>query len=479
MAEVDLLGAKIRSLRRREQLTQVDLAAKLGISASYLNLIEAGKRPLTAPLLLKLADLFQVELQSFASPEDARLVADLMEAFNDPLFQRQGLTSADVRELAVGHPSVAKAVVAMSRAWHEARESAETLATQLTDGEGLVQLDHVRLPSEEVNDFIQRHHNYFPELEDAAERLWRDAPLDPEDRFHSLARYLDRTEGIRVEVVHASQDPSAVRRYDQRTKRLTLSDQLPPHTRNFQLAHQVGLITQSNLFDAKLKGESFATDASRKLSRVVLANYFAAAVLLPYQPFLEAARTDRYDIELLVHRFRSSFEQICHRLTTLRRPGAEGVPFHFLRIDIAGNISKRFSASGIRFARFSGACPRWNVHAAFLTPGMIRVQVSRMLDGTVYFDLARTVRRDSGGYHALHTMQAVGLGCRAEHAKELVYSDGIDLENIDAATPVGISCRLCERLDCEQRVFPPLSHALEIDENVRGISFYAPASGKE
>jgi predicted transcriptional regulator len=216
------------------------------------------------------------------------------------------------------------------------------------------------------------------------------------------------------------------------------------------------------------------TDESRALSKVALANYFAGAVLMPYAPFLEAAKQERYDIDVLGRRFRVGFEQVCHRLTTLRRPGAEGVPFHMMRIDVAGNISKRFSASGIRFARFSGACPRWNVFAAFLTPGMIRIQVSRMPDGNVFFCMARTIQKDSGGYHAQHPVQAIGLGCRVEYARELVYSDGIDVNAVDTCVPVGVSCRVCERTDCEQRALPSLRVPLRVDQNVRGVSLYAP-----
>jgi predicted transcriptional regulator len=199
---------------------------------------------------------------------------------------------------------------------------------------------------------------------------------------------------------------------------------------------------------------------------------------MPYQSFLEAARTERYDIDLIGHRFRASFEQTCHRLTTLRRPGAEGVPFHMVRVDIAGNISKRFSASGLRFARFSGACPRWSVFEAFTTPGLIRTQLSQMPDGAAYFWIARTVSRESGGWHSPRSMVALGLGCEASRARELVYADGIDLENREVMVPVGTTCRLCERMDCEQRAFPPLQHPLRVNENVRGLSFYAPVTGR-
>ena len=195
---------------------------------------------------------------------------------------------------------------------------------------------------------------------------------------------------------------------------------------------------------------------------------------MPYERFLTAARSERYDIELLGSRFRTSFEQVCHRLTSLRRPGSEGIPFHFVRVDIAGNISKRFSVSGMRFARYSGACPLWNVYGAFLTPGTVKTQVSRLPDGTTFFDVARTIEKDAGRYRARHTLQAINLGCEIEYARELVYADGLDLEQADAAVPIGITCRLCERTDCAQRAFASLQRPLHLSENWRGVTFYAP-----
>lgn len=474
MSDASLLGAKVRQLRRRERLTQARMAEMLGVSASYLNLIENNRRPLTAPLLLKLAAAFQVELASFASGEDARMASDLLEIFGDRIFQGSGLTNQDVREIAVQSPAVGRAILTLYRSFQSTRENAQTLASRLSDSDEFGPLDGARLPSEEVNDIIHRHMNHFPMIEEAAERLWVDAQLDANELGRGLVRHLEREHKISVRVVRASSDPRVVRRFDPERRVLTLSDSLPPRTRNFQLAHQLGLLTQDAVIERILKDADLSTPDSRSLARVALANYFAGALLMPYAPFLEAARAERYDLELLGHRFRASFEQVAHRLTTMRRSGAEGVPFHFLRMDVAGNISKRFSGSGIRFARFSGACARWNIHTAFLTPAMIRVQLSRMTDNSVYFCIARTVRRDSGGYLSLHNVQAIGLGCRVEYARELVYSEGVDLANLDSATPVGVTCRLCERMDCEQRVFPSLQHPLHVDENVRGVSFYAP-----
>jgi hypothetical protein len=284
---------------------------------------------------------------------------------------------------------------------------------------------------------------------------------------------------VEVELVAVSRDRGAVRRFDAERRILSLSEVLPPWSRNFQLAHQIGLLdARDDIKSILVRSEkNLTTPESVRLCRVALANYFAAALLMPYEEFLRLAEEVRYDIELLQHHYTASWEQVCHRLTTLRRPDAQGVPFHFVRVDIAGNISKRFSGTGIRFARFSGSCPRWDVHAAFLTPGRIRTQLSKMPDGTAYFCVARTIRK-SFGYASGDAMMAVGIGCPVASARKLVYANGYDLENLDAAVPIGTTCRLCERLDCEQRAFPALQHGMTIDENVRGRSFYAPADAE-
>ena len=472
MQETAHLGAKVRAIRRQRGLTQAQLAERLGISASYLNLIEHNKRPLSAPLLIKLAESFDLDLRSLSLDHHARSVADLMEVFGDPIFEPHDVTNADVREIAAASPGAARAIVALYQAYRAAREAADTLTAKLTDGD-LEGVDSSHLPTEEVSDLIQRHMNHFPELEAGAEALWREARLDRGDLSTGLMHYL-RELGVEVRVARTAEMGSAVRRYDPDAKVLYLSEVLRRGSRNFQLAYQIGLLAQAGALEKLSADPHLASPASRALARVALASYYAGAVLMPYAPFLEAARSERYDLELLGHRFRASFEQTCHRLTTLRRPGAEGVPFHFVRVDIAGNISKRFSASGLRFARFAGACPRWAVFEAFTTPGLFRVQLSQMPDGTTYFWIARTVNRQGGGYHAPRSTVAIGLGCEVAHARSLVYADGVALDSREAVVPVGLTCRLCERMDCEQRAFPPLQHPLQVNENVRGVSFYAP-----
>jgi predicted transcriptional regulator/transcriptional regulator with XRE-family HTH domain len=469
------LGAKVRALRRKEALTQTDLAARLDISPSYLNLIEHNQRPLPAHLLLRVAQTFNVDLASFTDDSQSRLAGDLQEIFGDPMFEEHSLTTNDVRELAE-NATASRAVIALYHAYRAQTDSVRALASKVYDGRDFHGLDPAHLPSEEVNDVVQHNMNYFPELEAEAEEIARRAKLDRADPYGSMIAYLRNHHGISVKLTPVGRDRVTVRRYDPEQRVLALSEVLPPWSRHFQLAHQIGLLDAAAVIDAVIaRSQShLTTPDSVKLCRIALANVFAAAFLMPYDDFLRFAVEVRYDIELLQHHYTASWEQVCHRLTTLRKPGASGVPFHFVRVDIAGNISKRFSGTGIRFARFSGSCPRWDVHAAFLTPGRVRTQLSKMPDGTAYFCVARTIRK-SFGFASGDALMGVGIGCPVSDARKLVYGDGYDLDNLDAAVPIGTTCRLCERMDCDQRAFPPLQHGITVDENIRGRSFYAPS----
>ncbi len=473
MTEKKGLGRKIRRLRKERGLTQVSLAAQAGISGSYLNLIEHERRSVTAPLLIKLATALDVELAAFTGDEEARLFAGLDELFGDPVFHGQELAPDELRELAASSPSACRALMRLYHAYQGARDDAHALAERLSADDELLGQAVARTPSEEVSDFLQAHRNHFPELEAAAERLWAEAGLDSGDMAVRLVEHLRRAEGVEVEFASSEDPAGAVRRFHPEERRLVLSEVLAPRSRNFQLAHQLALLSLRPVLDRLVSKGRLSGADSEALCRVALANYFAGAVLMPYEPFLEAAQAMRYDVERLGHRFRTSFEQVCHRLTTLQRSGAAGVPFHMVRIDIAGNISKRFSASGIGFARYSGTCPKWNVHAAFMSPGFIRTQVSVMPDGTGFFSIARTIRKERGGYEVTPIRFAIELGCSVAHAGGLTYADGVDLRAVEAAVEVGVSCRLCERTDCAQRAFPALHQRMNIDENARALSFYS------
>ena len=476
MAKPILLGRRLRSLRTRMGLSQAELAKRLAVSSSYLNLIEHDRRPVTAPLLLELARVLDVDLRVLSGgAADAELLATLTEIFSEPLFEDHPLTTADLSALVEAHPDVARAIARLHQAYASTRGSLETLGHRLLDDpQELGNIDRARLSSEQVSDFIQRHGNYFPSLETEADRLLAASDGGGEDLFGRLTRYLERTHGVRVSIVTVGEMRGAVRRFDAARRELQLSEVLRRGSRNFQLAVQAALLSCSDALDALTIDPKLTSDESRSLARVALAGYLAGAMLMPYETFFRAAEAERYDIELLGHRFRVGWEQTCHRLTTLRRPAAEGVPFYMLRVDIAGNISKRFSAAGIRFPRFSGLCSLWNVHAAFLQPGRVRVQLSRLPDGHTVLAVARTVQRHSGSYKALEAPYAVGIGCDAADARRLVYADGLDIDNAAAAVPIGITCRLCERADCTARAVPSLGGALRIDENVRGMSFFAP-----
>ena len=468
------LGGRIRRSRRQEGLSQAALAIELGISASYLTLIEHNRRNLTVPLLIKLAERFELELSEIAESDEGRLSADLMEAFGDDLFGDIDLTTTDVRDLVTSNSTVARAILALYDRYRNMRDDAETVGAQARTNHDDVTISD-RLPSEQVSDFLQARANYFPELEESAERVNHDSSLSGEDTLGAMSTFLTNTFGVRV-MDMPEDDTRAVRRFDPDSRILGLSKMLPADSRNFQAAHQIGLLAADREIDMLVDEGDFTNEDGRTLARIALANYFAGALLMPYDTFHKAAKTHRYDVELLQHRFGVSFEQACHRLTTLQRPRKRGVPFHLLRADIAGNISKRFSLSGIHIPRHGGACPRWNVYTAFLQPGTINVQISQMPDGKTFFCIARTVHKANGGYGQPRSYLSIGLGREMSDAAALVYADGINLERPERIVPIGVSCRTCPRMDCGQRAFPPVAHALETDENARAVSAYSSAS---
>lgn len=470
------IGGKLRRLRQERHLTQAQMARELGISASYLTLLESNQRPVTVRVLLKLVERFQVDLQAFAADTDQRLSLELMEAFSDPIFEGAEVKTTDVQELVSLLPAVGRAMIDLYEAYRRHLPADATTSA----GEDASETPPVSIPSEEVTEFIQKRLNHFPELEEAAEALWREDGLSIHTLQQDLMTVLRQRHGTEVEICPADAMKGRSRRYDQLARRLQISEMLPPSSRLFQIAHQIAYLGHHPALDRIAASGNFSSSDAEALMRTALANYFASAVMMPYRMFTEAARATRYDIDILRNRFGVSFEQVCHRLTTLRRPGDEGVPFHFIRVDIAGNISKRFSASGIHIARFGAACPRWNVYDAFSTPGMLRVQISRMPDGGSFFCVARTTGRatalspTSGLPHRVG-QRAIGLGCDVRHAGQIVYADGLNVADPQIATPIGVSCRTCPRTDCAERAMPSLFQKLHIDENVRGPSTYVQA----
>jgi predicted transcriptional regulator/transcriptional regulator with XRE-family HTH domain len=454
-----LIGRTVRRLRTEQRLSQQALAVSLGISASYLNLIEHDQRAVTASLLIKLGETLRVDLATLSGRDERQREVSLREAFADPLLSADAVPEAEIAELAAAAPNAARAIQALYRAWRVAREDAGGIA--LPSGR------RVLLPNEEARDFFDDRANHFPPLETAAEAMAGELRAAPAEMNHAIADRLRRVHGLTVTVQPLE---GALRRYDPATRGLVLSETLPRESRGFHMAFQLALLEARDAIEAVLADAAPSSPEAGMLIRVGLLNYVAGALLMPYTAFLDAARALRHDMEALAARFGVSFEQACHRLSTLQRPGARGVPFFFLRVDPAGNVSKRFSAAGFPFARYGGSCPRWVVHTAFAQPGGVQVQVAELPDGAAYLCFAHTVTRPSRGWGEPRPVHVVAMGCTVAHAEDVAYADGIDLER--AKVGIGLSCRLCDRPDCRSRAFPPLEHRLALDPNSAGVTPY-------
>jgi predicted transcriptional regulator/plasmid maintenance system antidote protein VapI len=445
-------GARLRRLREERRMSQIELARLLNISPSYLNQIEHDTRPLTVPVLIRLTEVFGVDTAYFAPQDTSRLVSDLREA----LPARASL--ADLTELATKLPEVAEAVIELYRRY---RQTSDQLAELVGNREAV----HLQSPHDQVTDFFYRRQNYIPELDEAAEALAARIGMRPSNMLPALHRHISERHGVRIQLDDARTMGGELHRYRPGTKTLHLSMSLRPGQQAIRIAAQIGLLEYADIIDEIIEAEQYDDLQTRILLRVGLANYFGAALILPYGQFLTAAEALRYDIELLTEHFGMGWESVCHRLSTLQRPKARGVPFSFVRVDRAGNMSKRQSATGFPFSRSGGTCPLWNVYEAFSSPGRVVTQVAVMPDGQRYLWIARTVTRHHGGYGKPGKVFAIGLGCELRHAPRLVYSAGVDLDATGAATPIGPGCRTCERLNCPQRAAPPIGAQLDLDEN--------------
>ncbi|OSC43283.1 short-chain fatty acyl-CoA regulator family protein [Mycobacterium decipiens] len=462
-------GARLRRLREEHELTQVALARALGLSTSYVNQLENDQRPLTVPVLLTLTERFGLPTQYFAPDSDARLISDLGE-----VLAEAPATAAQIAELVARMPAVGQTLVNLHRRLHDATADLEAL-----HGRANVETSAASqqpMPFEEVRDFFYDRKNYIGELDVTAERLfdqnrWRIGGLDGQ-----LAEFLSHQLGVTVIIDDGRVlNPNSKRLFQPDTKTLYLARWLHPGQRAFQLATQIALLTQAQLIAGIIAGDDQLTDDARGVARIGLANYFAGALLLPYRRFLDAAESVRYDIDHLARRFEVGFETICHRLSTLQRPNARGVPFIFVRTDAAGNISKRQSATAFHFSRVGGNCPLWVVHHAFSRPGQFLTQVAQMPDGRTYFWIARTTTTESSRYLGPQKVFAIGLGCDVAHAEKLIYSVGIDLPDTEAAVPIGAGCKICDRPACPQRAFPYLGHPVHLDPHLSTDLPYLPA----
>ncbi|RLQ89254.1 helix-turn-helix domain-containing protein [Notoacmeibacter ruber] len=458
------VGRKIRAIRQEEGLTQAAFAARLGISTSYLNQLENNQRHVTAPVLLALAEKFSIEMRDFAGGDEDRLLADLAEVFADPAFGGQPPAPQDIQLVVQNAPALALSVLSLHRSLRQSGERLAELDDTIERSGVLVE----PTPYEEVRDYFHYIDNYIDELDQAAETLADRLDATGSDRLAPLVDYAERRCGIRVMIETGADRAGTLRHYDEETRILRLHSRSGTATNAFQIAHQIGLVEYGELIGSVADRADFRSVDARAVCRIGLANYFAGAAILPYRRFLSAARELRHDLELLAERFGASIEQVAHRLSTMQRPGQQGIPFFFARVDRAGNITKRHSATKLQFARFGSACPLWNVHRAFEAPNGILRQQAETPDGRRYLCLATVVTKASAGFHAPVQTYALALGCEIEHARHLVYADNLDLARDTAFEPIGISCRICERPNCHQRAVPPLKQRLTVEPNHRG-----------
>ncbi len=482
MREKLYVGPKLRSLREQQGLTLDHCASRLGLSPSYLSQLETNQRPVTARVLIALSRTFAIDPADFDADDESRLIADLREASADLALGVPSPTLTELKLAATTAPAVARQFLALHRAYRGLDERLKTLDEALGAGGSAASgvtgalITGIRpealLPYEEVRDFFHYRNNYIDELDVAAEELAVRLGVGSDaDTGRLLEGHLRQAFGVSIVRTAAPADADLLRRYDPGTRLLTVDRDQSESTLAFQFAVQVAELTFGQLLEAILADSGLRSREARAVARVGLANYAAGALVLPYIRFAAAARELRHDVEQLQRRFHASFEQICHRLSTLQRPGAHGVPFYFVRVDQAGNITKRHSATRFQFARFGGACPLWNVHESFGHPGRILVQVAQMPDGVRYLCVGRSIVKRSGSYLRPNRQYAVGLGCEVTHAHELVYADGVPLDG--PAVPIGISCRTCERENCHQRAFPPLDRKLVVPVNERRLVPFA------
>ncbi|MGV8833431.1 MAG: helix-turn-helix domain-containing protein [Devosia sp.] len=459
-------GARLRALRTHHKLTQGELAARLDISASYVNQIESNQRPLTASVMLALADGFNLDLSELMTDGSDRLLADLREALADPVFGEAMPNLQELKTVTANAPDVARALLGLYETYRKTNERLASVDAELTRNPQA----GLQTAYEEVRDFFHYADNYFDPLDRAAEALAEELGIFAPDRLNRLIAYCGEAHDLRV-VLTAPNRPDLIKDYDRSTRTLAINARLEPATQFFQIAAHLAVMEQTTLLDQLLDAANFKTAEARAIARMGLANYFAGALQMPYGAYLRAAEAHRYDIEELGHLFGASLEQVAHRLSTMQRPREKGVPFFFARVDAAGTITKRHSATALQFARFGGACPLWNVHRAFEAHGQIIRQLAETPDGNRYLCLAWSREKRSGGYNSITQRYAYALGCEISHANRLVYGDDIEPARVHF-DPIGVSCRICERRTCPQRSVPPLAADISVDSDRRAIVPY-------
>ncbi|WP_426237214.1 helix-turn-helix domain-containing protein [Pararhizobium sp. DWP1-1-3] len=458
-------GARVRRIRNGLSLTQTAMAEALGISPSYLNLIERNQRPLTVQLLLKLSSVYKVDLDELQG-EATGSVTQLREVFADPLLSGELPGDQELIEVAEAAPNAAMGVLKLYRAYREQSLRLKDLSALLSDHGHMAALSEARLPMDEVRDIFENRPHYFAGIDDAAEAFH--AQLSPgDDLAGALKSWLRKEHGLTVRTLPVHVMPDLRRRFDRHSMRLFLSERLSAQEQLREIAMEAAQIAFPQAIAADLQQLAFSTGEARRIGRFELARYAAHAIMMPYGGFLAAAQRAKYDIDVLSARFQVSFEQAASRLVTLQRPGAAGLPFFLMEIDHAGNRLRKAGASGFPQARFGGNCTKLNVHAAFAQAGQVLADRVEIFGGGEFLTVARTVEGPRANFQERVRRTAILIGCDAVQAAETVYG-GVPL----ALVAGGTACRLCERQGCLARAEPPVTRPLGLDEMVTGLSAF-------
>ena len=448
------MGPRLRRLRRDLGLTQANMATDLDISPSYVALLERNQRPLTADMLLRLARTYRLDMASLATDGHDDTIARLQTVLKDPMFGDIDVPALEATDVVTGFPGITEAFLRLHTAYREEHLALADRGAEIQSGDAFASD-----PVAEARRFLAARRNNFPAIDDAAEVLAATVA-----DAGGLVAHLKARHKLRVRRLPSDVMGGAMRRFDRHRDEVLLDDTLDNASQTFQLALQLAWLELRAEIDAPLTTASFQTESGERLTQKALASYAAAAIMMPYAVFGQAAEKRRYDVEALARQFGASFEQTAHRLTTLQKPGDERVPFFFIRIDPAGNVSKRLDGAGFPFARHGGACPLWAVHQAFRRPREIITQWMELPDGQRFFSIARSVTAGGGAFGAARVERAIALGCSAEHAARLVYTHDTTSPGVENATPIGVTCHLCHRPRCTARSAPPIGRTVLSDD---------------
>lgn len=482
----NFVGSRLRQLRKERDISQAQLATTLGLSASYVNQIEHDQRPLTLAVLQKITKAFGVDATFFANEDSLRLLAEVQDVMADRDIWPTPVDVTELAELVRHHPAIARAMVDMHSRYRNVSDKLTLATEERLQGQAVLSItprgeifgrasgpEAFSMPHEEVRDYFYARQNYVDVLDVQAEKLAEKLNLGATQIRHAEAILVDRlTDKHNVTVTYSRDMGDTQHSFDPETKRLYVSAMMRPGQIAFRLATELAYLEAGPTIRSLVELGNFTSDASRRLASRGLATYWAAALLMPYGQFHASAEESRYDLEFLMREYGVGYETVCHRLSTLQRPSLRGVPFTFVRVDRAGNMSKRQSASGLHLSGSGGTCPLWNVYETFSYPGKIMRQIAQMPDGRTYLWVARTVNHHRSAWGNPGKMFAIGLGCELRHAQRTVYADGLDLEDTSAATPIGSGCRLCPRTTCPQRAFPPIDRQVDIDAHRSSVSPY-------